>query len=88
MSFRYLASTYLEDQRNARFKVLGDRSMSTNARPTQSTAHQRWVLALTASAALMVILDMMVVGTAVYTIRTQLGASIDQLEWTISAYTL
>src|SRR4029453_6532112 len=48
----------------------------------------RWVLALTASAALMVMLDVMVVVTALHTIRLQLGASIDQLEWTLSAYTL
>src|SRR4029453_8525879 len=48
----------------------------------------RWVLALTASAALMVMLDVMVVVTALHTIRVQLGATIDQLEWTISAYTL
>jgi EmrB/QacA subfamily drug resistance transporter len=33
-------------------------------------------------------LDVMVVVTALHTIRVQLGASIDQLEWTISAYTL
>jgi hypothetical protein len=50
--------------------------------------YQRWVLALTATASLMVMLDVMVVVTALHTIRVQLGASIDQLEWTISAYTL
>jgi EmrB/QacA subfamily drug resistance transporter len=49
---------------------------------------QRWVLALTAIASLMVMLDVMVVVTALHTIRVQLGATIDQLEWTISAYTL
>jgi EmrB/QacA subfamily drug resistance transporter len=62
--------------------------MSSNAHRPSSTPHQRWVLALTAGAALMVILDVMVVVTALHTIRVQLGASIDQLEWTISAYTL
>src|ERR671935_3037186 len=55
---------------------------------TASTTHQRWVLALTASASLMVMLDVMVVVTALHTIRVQLGASIDELEWTISGYTL
>jgi EmrB/QacA subfamily drug resistance transporter len=55
---------------------------------TPSTTYQRWVLALTAGASLMVMLDVMVVVTALHTIRVQLGASIDQLEWTISAYTL
>ena len=49
---------------------------------------QRWVLALTSVATLMVMLDVMVVVTALHTIRVQLGASIEQLEWTISAYTL
>src|SRR5262245_46589664 len=52
------------------------------------TSVQRWVLALTAIASLMVMLDVMVVVTALHTIRVQLGATIDQLEWTISAYTL
>jgi MFS family permease len=62
--------------------------MTSNAPRPSSTPHQRWVLALTAGAALMVMLDVMVVVTALHTIRVQLGASIDQLEWTISAYTL
>jgi EmrB/QacA subfamily drug resistance transporter len=62
--------------------------MSSNSFQPSSTAYQRWVLALTATAALMVMLDVMVVVSALHTIRVQLGASIDQLEWTISAYTL
>jgi EmrB/QacA subfamily drug resistance transporter len=47
-----------------------------------------WVLALTSVASLMVLLDAMVVTTALTTIRLDLGASIEQLEWTVNAYTL
>jgi len=55
---------------------------------TSSTSAQRWVLALTAVASLMVMLDTMVVTTALSTIRVHLGASIEELEWTVNAYTL
>ncbi|WP_236791751.1 MFS transporter [Amycolatopsis sp. GM8] len=49
---------------------------------------QRWVLTLTSVAALMVMLDMLVVTTALDAIRRTLGASITGLEWTVNAYTL
>src|SRR5688572_32945770 len=49
---------------------------------------QRWILALTSIASLMVALDTLVVTTALTTIRLDLGASIDQLEWTVNAYNL
>ncbi|TNC22594.1 MFS transporter [Amycolatopsis alkalitolerans] len=49
---------------------------------------QRWVLALTSVAALMVMLDMLVVTTALDAIRRTLGASITGLEWTVNAFTL
>jgi EmrB/QacA subfamily drug resistance transporter len=54
--------------------------------PSGST--RRWVLALTSVASLMVMLDMLVVTTALSTIRLHLGASIEELEWTVNAYTL
>jgi EmrB/QacA subfamily drug resistance transporter len=47
-----------------------------------------WVLALTSVASLIVALDALVVTTALSTIRTDLGASIEQLEWTVNAYNL
>ena len=47
-----------------------------------------WVLALTSVASLMVALDALVVTTALSTIRVDLGASIEQLEWTVNAYNL
>jgi EmrB/QacA subfamily drug resistance transporter len=47
-----------------------------------------WVLAVASIASLMVALDALVVTTALPTIRAHLGASIEQLEWTVNAYTL
>lgn len=47
-----------------------------------------WVLIVASVASLMVALDALVVTTALPTIRVHLGASIDQLEWTLNAYTL
>jgi EmrB/QacA subfamily drug resistance transporter len=51
-------------------------------------AAQRWVLAVAAVASLMVVLDALVVSTALSTIRVDLHASVQQLEWTVNAYTL
>ncbi len=47
-----------------------------------------WVLIVASVASLMVALDALVVTTALPTIRVDLGASIEQLEWTVNAYTL
>jgi EmrB/QacA subfamily drug resistance transporter len=47
-----------------------------------------WILALTSIASLMVALDTLVVSTALTTIRLDLGASIEELEWTVNAYNL
>ncbi|NUR59242.1 MAG: MFS transporter [Catenulispora sp.] len=52
------------------------------------TAAQRWTLALASVASLMVVLDMLVVTTALDRIRLDLGASMAELEWTITAFTL
>ncbi|NUP54138.1 MAG: MFS transporter [Catenulispora sp.] len=52
------------------------------------TAAQRWTLALASVASLMVVLDMLVVTTALNRIRLDLGASMAELEWTITAFTL
>ena len=49
---------------------------------------QRWVLALTSVASLMVSLDTQVVATALPVIRLRLHASLPALEWTVNAYTL
>jgi MFS family permease len=47
-----------------------------------------WVLGLTSVAAFMVALDALVVTTALSTIRVDLGAAIEALEWTVNAYNL
>jgi EmrB/QacA subfamily drug resistance transporter len=47
-----------------------------------------WVLALTSLSSFMVSLDALVVTTALTTIRRDLGVPIEELEWTVNAYTL
>jgi EmrB/QacA subfamily drug resistance transporter len=54
----------------------------------KSTPIQRWTLALSSVASFMVVLDLLVVATALSTIRRHFGASVEQLEWTVNAYTL
>jgi EmrB/QacA subfamily drug resistance transporter len=55
---------------------------------TPITSTQRWVLALTSAASLMVALDQLVVATALSTIHRDLHGSISTLEWTVNAYSL
>jgi EmrB/QacA subfamily drug resistance transporter len=52
------------------------------------TSKQKWILVLAALAAFMTALDTLVVTTALSTIRRDLGASVEQLEWTVNAYNL
>ena len=59
-------------------------SGSTRTRKTASA----WVIALTAIGSLMAALDTLVVSTSLSTIRLDLGASIEDLEWTVNAYNL
>jgi EmrB/QacA subfamily drug resistance transporter len=47
-----------------------------------------WTFAITSIALFMVVLDNLVVSTALPVIRTDLGATIEELEWTVNAYTL
>jgi EmrB/QacA subfamily drug resistance transporter len=47
-----------------------------------------WTFAVTSVALFMVVLDNLVVSTAIPVIRVDLGASLQQLEWTVNAYTL
>src|SRR3954447_18472958 len=47
-----------------------------------------WVVVLTAVGSLMAALDTLVVATALSTIRVDLHASVEQLEWTVNAYNL
>ena len=52
------------------------------------TSRQKWTLALTSAAALMVALDQLVVATALSTMQRDLHASIATLEWTVNAFSL
>ena len=47
-----------------------------------------WTLAITSIGLFMVVLDNLVVSTALPVIRVDLGASLEELEWTVNAYTL
>src|SRR3954451_12287070 len=51
-------------------------------------AATRWVVVLTAIGSLMAALDTLVVSTALSSTRRDLGASLEQLEWTVNAYNL
>jgi EmrB/QacA subfamily drug resistance transporter len=50
--------------------------------------HSIWTLAIVSVALFMVTLDNLVVTNALVSIREDLGASLEQLEWTVNAYTL
>src|SRR5690242_5342357 len=52
------------------------------------TGGKTWVVTLTSVASFMVALDALVVTTALSTIRIDLGASLEALEWTVNAYNL
>jgi EmrB/QacA subfamily drug resistance transporter len=52
------------------------------------TAAQRWVLGLTSVASFMVALDLLVVSTALTTIKNDLGASLGQVQWAVTGYGL
>nr|WP_027005029.1 MFS transporter [Conexibacter woesei] len=53
-----------------------------------TTRTLRWVLGLASLASFMVALDTLVVSTALTSIRQDLGASVEDLEWTVNAYNL
>ena len=74
-------------QRQASQRKTGGHVNTTSGQDAVTRA-QRWALALSSVASFMVVLDLLVVATALSTIRRDLGASIGQLEWTINAYTL
>jgi EmrB/QacA subfamily drug resistance transporter len=58
--------------------------------PAQETSSgsTAWVVGLTAIGSLMAALDTLVVSTSLSAIRLDLGASIEDLEWTVNAYNL
>ena len=62
--------------------------MSSEPTRTRKKTTTAWVVALTAIGSLMAALDTLVVSTSLSTIRLDLGASIEDLEWTVNAYNL
>jgi EmrB/QacA subfamily drug resistance transporter len=59
-----------------------------DAMNSQSKTTTRWVLILTGIGSLMAALDTLVVSTALSRIRLDLGATVEQLEWTVNSYNL
>ncbi|GIG92999.1 MFS transporter [Plantactinospora endophytica] len=62
--------------------------MSTEVDSTARPMRPGWALGLVSICAFLTALDVMVVVTALPTIRTEMGASLADLEWTVNAYTL
>ena len=62
--------------------------MSSQMKELNQQSAKAWVLTLASLASFMIFLDAMVVATALSTIRRDLGASIEALEWTVNAYNL
>ncbi|MBO1334980.1 DHA2 family efflux MFS transporter permease subunit [Streptomyces sp. VRA16 Mangrove soil] len=62
--------------------------MSQRTEPTASRGGAVWALVITSVAGFMAALDNLVVTTALPSIRQDLGGALDDLEWTVSAYTL
>src|SRR5262245_25531341 len=71
--------------RAALLRQMVDRRTQMNS---QSKAVTRWVLILTGIGSLMAALDTLVVSTALSRIRLDLGATVEQLEWTVNSYNL
>lgn len=55
---------------------------------TKTRTATRWVVILTGIGSLMAALDTLAVSTALSKIRLDLGATVEQLEWTVNAYNL
>src|SRR5689334_1062240 len=61
-------------------------TLSTDSAPAKS--RRGWTLAIVSIGLFMVVLDNLVVSVALPSIRRELGASIQSLEWTVNAYVL
>ncbi|WP_208899335.1 DHA2 family efflux MFS transporter permease subunit [Streptomyces incarnatus] len=62
--------------------------MSQQTAPSTGRGSAAWALVITSVAGFMAALDNLVVTTALPSIRKDLGGALDDLEWTVSAYTL
>src|SRR6476659_2261844 len=65
--------------------MLSDHSQ---ARKEGAMRRPGWTFAIVSTALFMVVLDNLVVTTALPSIRADLGATIENLQWTVNAYTL
>jgi EmrB/QacA subfamily drug resistance transporter len=89
MDFRSQLDLYLQSRSSAAQRTQkGASRMSSRSTHINTKAVTGWVVALTAIGSLMAALDTLVVSTALSTIRLDLGASVEQLEWTVNAYNL
>src|ERR687896_768322 len=70
---------------NTHLAMVSDRSQ---AEMEMRRPNPRWTFAIVSIALFMVVLDNLVVTTALPSIRADLGATIQSLEWTVNAYTL
>jgi EmrB/QacA subfamily drug resistance transporter len=68
--------------------AVATRARTPNTTPRPRTGHPGITLAITGAALFMVVLDNLVVTTALPSIRLDLGASVEQLGWFVNAYTL
>src|ERR687888_140335 len=62
--------------------------MSSKPEITPRRARPLWTFAIVSVALFMVVLDNLVVTTALPSIRADLGGGVQALEWTVNAYTL
>jgi EmrB/QacA subfamily drug resistance transporter len=58
------------------------------APPDEAASRRRWTLVLASFGSFLAALDIVIVSTALPALRTDLGASLADLEWTISGYNL
>ncbi len=66
----------------------GDATQTISADPKPAKSRRGWTLAIVSIGLFMVVLDNLVVSVALPSIRRELGASIQSLEWTVNAYVL
>jgi hypothetical protein len=88
MDRRASADLYSKHGDCARGGLVREADVSVRSIEMSRKAATRWVLVLTGIGSLMAALGTLVVSTALSTIRLDLGASVEQLEWTVNAYNL
>src|SRR3954471_14053727 len=92
MDFGIATDHYLQTQSSRSRQPRGyakEAEMSSSAKPIRrNKPATKWVVVLTGIGSLMAALDTLVVSTALTTLRADLGATVEQLEWTVNAYNL